>query len=81
MGGYDGRVAGWYLHANDGSDKVVLVMHNFSSSSITVTRWPGENATQESILISNGKVTVSGNVADGTSVTLPGYSSVVFALN
>ena len=81
MGGYDGRVAGWYLHANDGSDKVVLVMHNFSSSSTTVTRWPRENATQESILISNGKVTVSGNVADGTSVTLPGYSSVVFALN
>ena len=79
-GGYDGRVAGWYLHSNT-DDKVVLVLNNFSSSTTTVTRWPGENATQESIVVSNGKVTVSGNVADGTSVTIPGYSSVVFALN
>ena len=81
MGGYDSHIAGWYLHANDGSDKVVLVMHNFSSSTTTVSRWPGENATQESIVVSNGKVTVSGDVSTGTSVTMPAYSSVVFALN
>ena len=56
-------------------------MHNFSSSTTTVSRWPGENATQESIVVSNGKVTVSGDVSTGTSVTMPAYSSVVFALN
>ena len=80
MGSYDGHVAGWYLH-EEGGEKVVLVLHNFSGYTIDVSRWPGENATEDSILISNGNVTVSGNVADGTTVSLPGYSSVVFALN
>ena len=74
MGSFDGRIAGWYLHANDGSGKVVLVLHNFSSQSITVERWEGENLT--SIIASNGHVSVSGQ-----NVNLPGYSSVVFALN
>ncbi len=78
---YDGHVAGWYLHANDGSDKVVLVLHNFSSYTTDVTRWPGENVSNDNILVSNGKVTVSGDIASGATVTLPGYSSVVFALN
>ena len=80
MGGYDGHIAGWYLHQVDG-EKVVLVLHNFSSYQTDVTRWPGENATQESILVSNGKVKVTGDVSTGTTVTLPAYSSVVFALN
>ena len=80
MNSYDGHVAGWYLHEVDG-DKVVLVLHNFSSYTIDVSRWPGENATAESILVANGKVSVSGNVSSGTTVSLPGYSSVVFALN
>ncbi|MBR1873055.1 MAG: starch-binding protein [Bacteroidales bacterium] len=79
--GYDGHVAGWYLHANDGSGKVVLVLHNFSSHTTGVVRWPGENVSSSNILVANGKVTVSGNMADGATVTLPGYSSVVFALN
>lgn len=76
-----GKIAGWYLHANNGSDKVVLVLHNFSGGTVSTTRWPGENATQESIIASNGKVSVSGSVSSGTTVTLPAYSSVVFALN
>ena len=76
-----GKLAGWYLHANDGSGKVVLVLHNFSGGTIESKRWPTENATTSTILVSNGKVTVSGDVASGTTVTLPAYSSVVFALN
>ena len=80
MSSYDGHVAGWYLHANDGSGKVVLVLHNFSSYSTDVTRWPGENVTGSNILVSNGKVTVN-NSGSEPIVTLPAYSSVVFALN
>ena len=74
MGAFDGHIAGWYLHAMDGSGKEVLVMHNLSSYTITVDRWDGDNLTN--IIASNGHVSVSGQ-----SVTLPGYSSVVFALN
>jgi len=76
-----GKIAGWYLHAQDGSGKVVLVLHNFSGSTQHSNRWPTENATSESIIASNGRVSVSGSVASGTTVTLPAYSSVVFALN
>ena len=79
-GNNDGKLAGWYLHQVDG-EKVVLVLHNFSGYTQTIQRWPGENATSESILVANGRVTVSGSVSDGTTVTLPAYSSVVFALN
>ena len=79
-GGYDGHIAGWYLHQVDG-DKVVLVLHNFSSYTTDVTRWPGENVSNDNILVSNGRVSVSGNISDGATVTLPGYSSVVFELN
>ena len=76
-----GKIAGWYLHANDGSDKVVLVLHNFSGGTVSTTRWPGENASESTILVANGKVSVSGSVETGTTVTLPAFSSVVFALN
>ena len=75
-----GKLAAWYLHSMT-DDKVVLVLHNFSGGAISTTRWPGENATSESILVRNGKISVSGSVASGTTVTLPPYSSVVFALN
>ncbi len=71
VSGYDGRVAGWYLHALDGSENV-LVLHNFSGSEITVDRSAhGDDLSK--MIVSNGKVSVS-----GSSVTLPGYSSVVF---
>lgn len=75
-----GKLAGWYLHQN-GGEKVVLVLHNLSGGEISTKRWPGENASTESILVANGKVKVTGSVADGSTVTLPAYSSVVFALN
>ena len=69
--GYDGRVAGWYLHALDGSENV-LVLHNLSAYDITVDRSShGDDLSK--MIVSNGKVSVS-----GSSVTLPGYSSVVF---
>ena len=71
VSGYDGRVAGWYLHALDGSENV-LVLHNFSGSEITVDRSAhGDDLSK--MIVSNGKVSVS-----GSNVTLPGYSSVVF---
>ena len=72
--GYDGHIAGWYLHSNT-DDKVVLVLHNFSSYTITVDR-SGHGNDLSHILVSAGKVTVN-----GYNVTMPGYSSVVFALN
>ena len=75
-----GKLAGWYMHSLS-DDKVALVLHNLSADTITSKRWPSENATQESILVSNGKVKVTGSVSTGTTVTLPAYSSVVFALN
>ena len=67
-------VISWYMEANDGSGKVCLVMHNITGQSQTVGRWDGENLS--SILVASDKITVS-----GTNVTMPPYSSVVFALN
>lgn len=67
-------VLSWYMHANDGSGKVCLVMHNITRYSQTVERWDGENLS--TILAASDPVTVS-----GCSVTLPPYTSVVFALN
>ena len=69
----DGQVAGWYLHSTS-SSKDVLVLHNFSGSEKKVERWEADNL--KNILVANGRVTVSGQ-----TVTLPPYSSVVFALN
>ena len=70
----DNSVMCWYLHANDGSGKQVLVMHNVSRYSHTVERWPGDNLS--TVLVASEPVLVNGN-----QVTMPPYSSVVFALN
>ena len=70
----DGRITSWYMHANTG-DKVCLVIHNFSGATISVDRSAHGN-NLSNILVSNGAVSVSGSV-----VTMPAYSSVVFALN
>ena len=61
-------VAAWYMAS--GSEKV-LVMHNLSGSSVTVTR---NGDKLDKVIVSSKKVDVS-----GSSVTLPAYSSVVFA--
>ena len=76
---YDGKtgdnacVMGWYMHQN-GGDKVCLVLHNISGGTQTVERWDGENLS--TILVASDPVSVSGKY-----VTMPPYSSVVFALN
>ncbi len=70
----DNSVLCWYLHANDGSGKQVLVMHNISRYTHTVERWPGDNLS--TVLVASEPVTV-----DGNKVTMAPYSSVVFALN
>ena len=70
----DNRIASWYIHQN-GVDKVVLVIHNVSGGTVTVDRTAHGNNLSD-ILISNGKVSVS-----GLQVTMGPYSSVVFALN
>lgn len=65
-------VAAWYMNSTSSSKKV-LVLHNLSSSEVSVTR---ASDKLDNILVGNGKVTVS-----GTTVKMPAYSSVVFALN
>ena len=60
-------VAAWYMKS---ASEKVLVMHNLSSSSVTVTR---DSDKLDKIIVSNHKVEVSGK-----SVTMPAYSSVVF---
>ena len=61
-------VAAWYMTA---SSQKVLVLHNFSGASATVDRGSDKLSN---IVVANGEVSVS-----GSSVTLPAYSSVVFA--
>ena len=70
----DNRIASWYIHQN-GVDKVCLVIHNVSGGDVTVDR-TAHNNNLSSILISNGKISVNGQM-----VTMGPYSSVVFALN
>ncbi|MBO4475710.1 MAG: hypothetical protein J5737_03205 [Bacteroidales bacterium] len=72
--GDNSSVLCWYMHANDGSGKCCLVMHNISRDTQTVERWNGENLSN--ILVASTKINVSGN-----KVTMPPYSSVVFAIN
>ena len=60
-------IAAWYMKA---SSQTVLVMHNFSSSEVTVTR---SSDKLGKIVVGNGVIKVN-----GTSVTMPPYSSVVF---
>ena len=60
-------VAAWYMKA---SSQKVLVLHNFSGTEVSVTR--GSDKLSK-IVVANGKVSVN-----GSSVTLPAFSSVVF---
>ena len=69
-----GTILSWYMHANDGSGKVCLVIHNISSTATQNVSCPYDNLS--SMLVSNGNVSVS-----GTTVTMGPCSSVVFALN
>ena len=62
-------VAMWYMTA---SSEKVLVVHNFSSSAATVN----VNDKLGKVIVSNGAVSLSGQ-----NLTLPAYSSVVYALN
>lgn len=71
VSGLDGKVAGWYLHALDGTENV-LVLHNFSGGAVSVDRSShGDDLSK--LIVSNGRVTVS-----GSQVNLPAYSSAVF---
>ena len=63
----NGAVAAWYMKS---ASEKVLVMHNLSSSPVTVTR---DGDKLDKVIVANQKVEVSGK-----SVTLPAYSSVVF---
>ena len=69
----DESVAAWYMNSTSTS-KRCLVLHNFSNGPVTVTR---NNDNLSDIVVSNAggqsAITVSGK-----SVTIPGYSSVVF---
>lgn len=82
---YDNKTAdnsvimGWYMHANDNSGKTCLVLHNISGSTQTVQRWDGDNVSESTILVATDPVRVSTD--NGKWVTMPPYSSVVFALN
>ena len=69
----DESVAAWYMNSTSTS-KRCLVLHNFSNGPVTVTR---NNDNLSDIVVSNAggqsAITISGK-----SVTIPGYSSVVF---
>ena len=73
----DSRIMSWYMKywmSEWNDDKVCLVMHNISEETKTVERYDGENLS--TILVSSDPISVSGKY-----VTMPPYSSVVFALN
>jgi hypothetical protein len=74
--GENNAIMGWYMHANDNSGKTCLVLHNISGSTQTVQRWDGDNVGYDTILVASDPVSISGQ-----NVTMPPYSSVVFALN
>ncbi len=76
--GYDSHIAGWYMHAVDGSGQVVLVLHNFSPYTTDVKRWANQDVSMDRLLFANGHVSVSGNLSDGMTVSLPPYGSAVF---
>lgn len=68
----NGAVAAWYMTS---SSQKVLVMHNFSASEATVSRSSDNLGNVIVSSVSSGEIKVS-----GSSVTIPAYSSVVFAL-
>lgn len=65
----NGAVAAWYMKS---ASEKVLVMHNMSDASVTVSR---NDDKLDKIIVSNN---VAPNNVNGKSVTLPAYSSVVF---
>ena len=66
-------IMSWKMHTEDDS-KWCLVMHNISGSTQTIERYDGEDLSH--ILVASDPISVSGR-----NVTMPPYSSVVFALN
>ena len=68
-------VAAWYMNSTTTS-KRCLVLHNFSNGPVTVTR-SQDNLTDSLVSNAGGESTIT---VSGNSVTLPGYSSVVFKL-
>ena len=74
VNGYDGHIAGWYMHEVGNWSNAVLVLHNFSGYTIDVYR-TYDNVSNDRIIVANGHVSVSGK-----TVTMPAYSSVVFEL-
>ena len=56
-----------------------IVMHNISGSTQTIQRWDGDNVSDATILVASDPISVS--TEGGKFVTMPPYSSVVFALN
>ena len=66
-------IMSWKMHTSDDS-KWCLVMHNLSNSTQTITRYDGEDLSI--ILVASDPIGVNGQ-----NVTMPPYSSVVFALN
>ena len=72
-------VMAWYMHQSSGGDKVCLVMHNISGETQTVQRWDGDNVSNSTILAASDPISIS--TENGKWVTMPPYSSVVFALN
>ena len=77
--GENNVIMGWYMHANDNSGKVCLVLHNISGYTQSVQRWDGENVNDATILAASDPIRFS--YENGTWVIMPPYSSVVFALN
>ncbi|MBO4475408.1 MAG: alpha-amylase [Bacteroidales bacterium] len=67
-------VASWYMNSTS-TGKKCLVMHNFSGADVTVTR-SSDNLSNILVANSSGEIKI-----DGSFVTLPPYSSIVFALN
>ena len=64
----------WKMVAEDGSGKECLVMHNITGNTQTVERAEGEKLND--VIVASAPVAVNGR-----NVTLPPYTSVVFALN
>ena len=76
--GENNVIMGWYMHANDNSGKVCLVLHNISGETQSVQR-NGDNVSDATILAASDPIRFSSE--NGTWVIMPPYSSVVFALN
>jgi len=77
----DPDIMAWYMHEKGvdwATGKTCLVMHNISGSTKTVQRWDGDNVSNATILESSDPIRVS--TEGGKFVTMPPYSSVVFAL-